>query len=249
MENTTLVVQGDLKEDTYKFYCRFYPSVNKIFSTWEGNEKSMRWKNIANLHSPSDFFIVSKKPERFGIYEINLERRVVGTLVAMEKVATKQCIILRGDEWYSNLDCVGNFMSDAPDRIHTTNVFFRKWEICPFHIGDHVLAGSTENLRLMFGRTMINMVTKKELGPKGKPMPAAAILGKSYMEAKFGQSSDWKGDFVKSFGMVPLERLKYYKVVSDDSGIVWYSNLESGKEFSSARDGTWERSISRMEDL
>lgn len=250
MDNTTFVVQGDLNEDTYRFYCRFYPSVPKVFSVWEDNKGNKEWKDNADIHGPSDFFIRSKKPERFGLYEIGLDRRVVGTLIGLEKVKTKYCVVLRGDEWYSNLAYVGEMMKSYPDRIHTTSMFFRKWETCPFHMGDHLLAGSTENLRLMFGRTMINMVTKNKLNPSGRPLPAAAILGRSYMEAKFVESSDWRGDFAKSFGIVSLDNLRYYKVVSDESGRVWYSNFgEEGKDFDPAKDGTWERSISKIEDL
>jgi len=84
----------------------------------------------------------------------------------------------------------------------------------------------------------------------GKPLAEAAILGRSYMDAKVGESSDWKRDFADIFGIIPLEKLKYYKVVSDESGRVWHSDFgEAGKGFDPAKDGTWERSISRMEDL
>ena len=248
MPDTTLLIQGPLMEDTYKFYCRFYPEIPKVFSTWEGNCKD--WREPSDKHSSGDFFLEVKKPERFGIYEVGLDRRVVGTLVGLEKVKTNYCVVLRGDEWYSNLDGLEKTMEADSDRIHTTSVFFRKWDVCPFHPGDHLLAGNTDNLRLMFGRTMINMVTRKRLDPSGRPLPAAAVLGRSYMEAKVGESSDWRGDFAKSFGIVPLEWLKYYKVVSDESGRVWYSNFgEKGKDFDPAKDGTWERSISDMKDL
>jgi hypothetical protein len=250
MKNTTLVIHGDISENTYEFYCTLYPEVPKIFSTWEENERKMKWRNEAGLHSSVDFFIRSERPERFGIYKMGLELRVVAALLGLERVDTKYCIMLRGDEWYSKLDFVEKILGEEPAKIYTTPVFFRKWEVCPFHIGDHVVAGSTENMRLMFGRTMINMVTKKALNSLGKPMPEAAILGRSYMDAKVGESSDWKRDFANVFGMIPLEKLKYYKVVSDESGMVWYSNFgEEEKDFDPAKDGTWERSISRMEDL
>lgn len=243
MDNVSLLIHGPLKEDTYKFYCRFYPEVPKIFSTWEGNEHDMNWKTESADFSSDVLLIKSKKPERFGLYEIGTDRRVVVTLIGLEKIKTNYCILLRGDEWYSNLECLKKYIEEDSDKIYTTNMFFRKWEVCQFHPGDHLLAGSTDNLRLMFGRTMINMVTKKKLNTTKTPLSPAAILGRSYMEAKIGESSDWKKDFAKSFEIVDLETFKYYKVVSDESGSVWYSNFDPNK------DGSWEKSIARMEDL
>lgn len=247
MPDTTLLIQGPLMEDTYKFYYRFYPEVPKVFSTWEGNRRGKGWYGKANLHSDGDIFLENKRPERFGIYSKDVELFVAGTLAGLGAVRTKYCIYLRGDEWYSNLDVFEKELNKKPEVIQSVSVFFKKWAACPFHPSEHVVAGKTELLRIMFGSSMINMVTKKKISPSDRPLPRISIVCKSYMDAMLGESSDWKGDFKHMFAIMQLERLKYYKVTSEESGRVWYSNFDD--PFDPKRDGTWERSISSMEEL
>ena len=227
MEDTTLLIQGSLKEDTYKFYCNFYPEIPKVFSTWEGNRMSNGWKGCPESHSDGDFFIESKIPNRLGILERRMELDVVSTLVGLKKVSTKFAIKLRGDEWYSNLCEVSRVIEEDQERkLHMAPIFLKKWDAWPFRMSDHILAGNTEDLMLMFETCLANIVTGEEIHPECWPLPSQCILAKGYFGKKMPGSKEPKEGFKRLFGTIDLERLRFYKISSDDGQEYWYSNFK-----------------------
>ena len=229
------MIQGSLKKDTYNFYKKFYSNTTKIFSTWVGDE-------LGFVENDQEV-VATDLPNRFGQYSRDLELRVISTLVGLERTQGEYVVVVRGDEWLSNLDHVFSLMERDPDRIFSIPVGFRSWSACPFDFGAHMVAGRREKVKLMFDRCLINMVVPRVLYEGKKPLSDASILAKGYMDAALGGSKNWKEDFRRLFGIVDLERLKYYKVVSDDSGRQWHSN------FDPHNDGSWERSIKSMEEL
>jgi hypothetical protein len=247
MEDITLVIQGRLLEDTYDFYCTMYPDTKKIFSTWDRNEQECGWKGVANRHSPNDIFLRNGKPNKFGYYHQDfhksIEYQLVSTIFGLNSVETRYAIKLRGDEWYSNLNLVADILKYDPERIHTGTVFFRKWSIWPYHPSDHLMAGKTENLKLMFDRCLLNILSGNNIHPSQWPLPSECVLGKSYMDAKIGDSKNPKEDFKKLFGIISMEMLKYYKITYNGMNRVWYSNFDPND------DGCWEKSISSMDEL
>ena len=68
----------------------------------------------------------------------------------MEKVKTKYVIKVRGDEYYSNVQYILNSIRVQPDKVHTSSIFFRAWQYAEYHISDHIIAGTTENILIMF---------------------------------------------------------------------------------------------------
>jgi hypothetical protein len=233
--NCSIIVQGKLKKDTYNFYKKIYKDVEVLFSTWD--EKSIDFAN------DDESVVRMKQPIKFSLYSRDLELKVVSTLAGLEPVKSEYVMVVRGDEWFSNLDHVFSLMEKSPEKIFGVPVFFRSWDACPFHFSTHMIAGRRENVKLMFDRCVINMVVARVLYEERRPLPDASILAKGYMDAVLGGSENWKEDFRRLFGIVDLERLKYYKVASDDSGRQWYSN------FDPHGDGSWERSIKSMEEL
>jgi hypothetical protein len=227
MGDTTLLIQGPLKEDTYRFYCSFYPEIPKVFSTWEGNGASNGWRPGPKLHSDGDFFIENKFPNRLGSLERRMELDVVATLVGLKRVRTKFVIRLRGDEWYSNLCLVSRAVEEDPKkRIHMAPIFLKKWEAWPFGMSDHILAGRTEDLALMFETCLSNIVTEEEIHPECWPLPSQCILAKGYFGKKMPDSKDPKEDFKRLFRTIDLDRLKFYKVSSHNGRESWYSNFK-----------------------
>ena len=238
MKDTTLVIQGKLTEETYRFYCLIYPGVKKVFSTWVGNESN--WANRADIHGPNDIFLRSKIPENHVSCEMNIDLQTISTLMGLRRVKTKYVIKLRGDEWYSNLEVVEKILKEDAQKIYTIPVFFRKWQTIPYHPSDHLMAGTTENMNMMFQNCLLNVLTKNDIG-LGYPFPES-ILAKSYMDEKIGQISDPKEDFKKLFGIIPIDLLRYYKVRVNGMNVTWYSNFDPSNDQSLG-------SISCIDDL
>jgi len=62
---------------------------------------------------------------------------------------TNYTIKMRSDEFYSNLTPFMESIRKSPEKITTGDVFFRNAKI-PFHPSDHLVGGTTENMRLVF---------------------------------------------------------------------------------------------------
>lgn len=240
MKEITLVIQGKISQDSYKFYCHFYPGVRKIFSTWVDNDKTMGWKIGKNMHGPEDLFIESVQPNNLGDHARNLQLQVVSTLTGLNLVKTKYAIKLRGDEWYSNL-CD---LDIDWQKIYTVPVFFRKWEIFPFHPSDHLMASKTDNLVGMFTSCLLDIITKKNLHADssycvgnncklhpGHRMTPECCLAKSYMDFKMQKKSIYtKDDFKNMFDIIPINDLMPYKICMNSKNKVWYSNFDPAND-------------------
>lgn len=226
MPDTTLLIQGPLMEDSYKFYCTFYPEIPKVFSTWEGNKKSCRWKGNATIHSKDDVLIENKPPNRIGFWDRKIELDVVSTLKGLGRVKTENVARLRGDEWYSNLDHAFEKFSHDCEKIITVPVFMKRWDAWPFRMSDHLLFGRLNDIQFMFDACLINIVKEEELFPECWPLPLQSILAMGYVMKKRKENEELKDGFKRLFGTIDLEKLKLYKVCSDDGRRVWYSNFE-----------------------
>lgn len=227
MKNTTLLIQGNLREGSYRFYCSMYPNTPKVFSTWKNNRVSCGWKGDYTLHGKNDILIESDFPNRIGYWDRRMELKILSTMRGLDHVKTEFAIKLRGDEWYSNLAHVEKIIEeDKEDRIFMTPVFLKKWEVWPFRMSDHLLAGKSSNIRLMFKSALVRMIYGEEMLAACWPLPYQSILAMSYLKEKMASCEDWKKCFVETFGIIELERLKFYKVNSEDGNTTWYSNFK-----------------------
>ncbi len=234
MKDITFLIQGSLKEDTYKFYCQFYPDIKKIFSTWKNNTFSNKWRGEYSLHSDDDLIIENEMPNRIGCWERRMELDLISTLSGLEKTKTKYMLKLRGDEWYQNLKSVVELCRDNDEKIFMTSSFIKKWDIWPFRINNHLMAGTTDNFKIMYESSMVNMVTRKELFENCWPLPYQSILALSYIKRKNIECIDLIKYFQELFEIVPLDPLKFYKINSDDGNQTWYSNFK--EKFKNIKD-------------
>lgn len=205
----TLVIQGRLTQESYDFYTDTYPNVKKIFSTWSDNKIS--------LSAESNQEIIRNDIPKIGFKRQNLNLQVFSTMMGMRQVQTKYAIKLRGDEKYSNLLDVLPAIESCEEKIYTVPVFFRKWNNHPFHMSDHLMAGLTCNLRLMFEESWDTIrhpeILKRHFRFRNS---AETIIGKSYLDAKTGAdlspNDESKVIFKKHFAVIPMELLSPYKV-------------------------------------
>lgn len=237
MKEVTIVVQGRISQDAYDFWIKNYKDYNVIISTWVDNKI-----NFSNIHN--NFKVVlSQIPAITG--DQNLNYQVVSTLNALECVRTKYAIKIRGDEYYSNLENVYNQIKFRPDLIFTSPIYFRHWNFAEYHISDHLIAGTTENLLLMFKETKHNFdtgklnVSKWILNGKfwkwGHTHCPEERLTKSYLNAKFPnqfEKIDGRILMKQSFSILDLEVLKPYKAKANIYKVEWRDNFIPERNYS-----------------
>lgn len=247
MKNTTLLIQGKLNEDTYRFYCHFYRNVPKVFSTWkkslvreewrewpfEHMEKKSEKKNDVLYVDKNNIVVENETPPRF--YERqNFDLQLISTVSGLRYVETEYVVKLRGDEWYSNLETAEEMVL-GQDKIFFAPIFFRSWKDFPFHIGDHLIWGKTPEIKTMFYSCLkailkdrVPVYDKLPEGFIADAFVAESMLGKCYLDSKEGRSisfEEGKAIFKKNFSLIPLDMLKLYKVRTNFLNANWYSNF------------------------
>jgi hypothetical protein len=220
----TLLIQGKLLDSTYKFYFENYNEFPIIISTWE---------DCTLIIDDSIQLIKSKYPDKFGNGNGNLQ--VHSTLIGLENVKTKYVLKLRGDEQYSNLQHAMQLLTKNDDKILTSPIFFRKWEVIKYHISDHLIIGKTENLLKMF-KTTYHKFNDANADKLYKKEPPESVLGKSYIEErelkKLTDDIDNTKLMIKYYDILDLDNYKPYKIVANCFKKVWIDNFIPEKELS-----------------
>ena len=194
MEDVTIIIQGRLDQECYDFYVSKYSNCPVIISTWTNTQT-----NFTNL--PSNFkVILSPLPLEGGAQ--NFHYQVVSTLNALEYVKTKYAIKMRGDEFWSFPENILEFVKKEPTKLHCSSVFFRPWQYCEYHMSDHIVAGTTENLLILFRASKYNFDNNRLNVSKWK------IDGKFH---KFVQTHSPEERLTKSY-LEMKEPTKFHKV-------------------------------------
>lgn len=145
MEDVTIIIQGRLLQETYDFAIRNYTNCPVIISTWVDNKIS--FKNL-----PNNFKIVlSQYPKDFG--DQNFHLQILSTLAGLQMVNTKYVIKMRGDEYWSNTHRIIESIKFNENKVWVSPIFFRAWQYAEYHISDHIIAGTTSNLDIMFSES------------------------------------------------------------------------------------------------
>lgn len=180
MKDVTLIIQGRITQETFDFYVKNYKGWNVIISTWVGLD-------IDYSTLPDSFsLLISKLPEKSGFQNLNYQ--VVSTLNALNKIKTPYVIKVRGDEQWSNLESVYKSIKLNPNKIWCSSVFFRHWSYTNYHASDHILAGTLENLLIMFQSTKYNfdneLIYYIKNGNKTMYWEPEIMLTRSYVKSK-----------------------------------------------------------------
>lgn len=148
MDDCTIIIQGKLEKESYDFYIKKYDNCKVIISTWVGTD-------IDFSDLPKNFkVIISPLPTESG--DQNLNYQIVSTLNALESVRTKYAIKVRGDEYWSYPENIYEAIKSAPEKLWSSSVFFRAWQYSEYHMSDHIIAGTTENLFILFNAARYN---------------------------------------------------------------------------------------------
>ena len=216
MKQVTLLIQGKILQSTYDFYYKSYPNIPIIVSTWENSDVT------CDINTT---LIKSKYPKDTGIQNKNLQ--IQSTIAGLSLVTTKYVIKLRGDEEYSNLKHAIDILLKNDDKILTSPVFFREWNMYPYHISDHILIGKTLNINKMFTEAAKNSVLGNDIYMH-YDIPEQALC-KFYIEnregVKLDNNSDNKKYMIKYFDIISLDNHIPYKIVANMQNKIWYNNF------------------------
>lgn len=231
MKNVTILLQGKILQDSVDFLVKNYPHANVVISTWFGTD--VDFSNLPETYN----VVLTKIPSEGGHQNINYQ--VLSTLKGLQFIKTDYVIKLRGDEYYSNLDYVAYEVAMNPNKIHCSPIFFRHWSFMEYHISDHIIAGTIENLKLMFESTKFNLdnglVYHIRDGQKFEFWEPEINLTRSYLMAK--EPKRWgiisSNDLmVNNFEILDIQRLHPYKIVANIFQREWTDGFIPERNFS-----------------
>lgn len=186
MKNCTLLIQGKINDECFNLWIKNYSDWNVVVSIWDNEDIKKykfpkKWKIVFNQYPKKRF-------ATFG----NFDYQIMTTINGLRNIETDWVIKARVDEYWSNLDIVYNMMLRNKNKIMSSSMFFREWGLYDFHPGDKILAGSKDNLYLMFN-IAYNIVNQNVLECK---VPET-FLGLGYLVGK--AEIDFNEQFIYSF--------------------------------------------------
>ena len=237
MEDCTIIIQGKIEQECYDFYKTKYRNCPVIISTWVDTK-------IDYSELPKNFkLLIAPPPIESGDQNINYQ--LVSTLNALDLVKTKYVIKMRGDEYWSYPENIYESIKLEPNKLHCSSVFFRAWQYCEYHMSDHIISGTTENLTTLFTATKHNWdagrlnVSKWKIdGEFTRYIHTHAPeerLTKSYLEAKAPdkfEKEDGRVLMIEHFSILDIDLLKPYKVKANLFKVEFKDNFIPEKNFS-----------------
>lgn len=237
MENVTILIQGKLEQESFDHYTLKYRNCPVIISTW--TDCKIDFSNL-----PKNFkLILAPLPSESGDQNINYQ--LISTLNGLDNVKTKYVIKMRGDEYWSYPENIYQSIKSAPEKLWSSSVFFRAWQYAEYHISDHIMAGTTENLLLLFKAAKFNYdnnrlnVSKWKVDGKFhkyvKTHAPEERLTKSYLEAKDPlrfEKVDGKFLMKEHFDILDINLLKPYKIKANLFKKQWKDDFIPERNFS-----------------
>lgn len=195
ISDLTILIQGRCEAEQLQLWIDNYSDWNVIVSTWDDYNLNLNFPNNWNI-------IKSEYPIRFCDMQ-NIDLQLVSTLNGLKEVQTDYVIKVRGDEFFSNLHLVYNKMKEVHPKVLVSSLFFRPLGLYLYHISDHFICSTTENVKLMFEKTY-DLLTNH-------------VRFNNAPESHFGFS------FICGKENWDLYRTDKYHLVNDDMMRKWYS--------------------------
>ena len=193
----TILIQGRLNRDCYDFYAKNYNKYNVVISTWSDTQFQIK-------NAPKNFTVLRiNKPSNPGNQNSNLQ--IQSTLNGLKYVNTKYVVKVRGDEYYSNIEDMIRLVIKEENKIYTSPIYFRHPKDGLYHISDHLIVATKENMFKMFSDiTYDNMV------------PIEVNLGVNFLkQVETDYNKEPLESMVKYFDIIDLNNHKPYMVTTN----------------------------------
>lgn len=143
INDLTILIQGRCEEKQLNLWIKNYSEWNVIISTWKEIDD--------NIIFPKNWKIIkSNYPPRY-YSAFNFDYHLESTIIGLNYVNTKYVLKLRADEYWSNIDVVYNKFKKDDTKVLCGSLFFRPLDtIYPFHISDHIICSTLDNMIKMF---------------------------------------------------------------------------------------------------
>ena len=231
MKNVTLIIQGKVSQETIDFYIKKYPKLKVVVSTWSKHDL-----DLSKL--PLSYKVVTQPlPKEPGFQNQNYQ--FISTLNGLHLSDTEYVIKIRGDEYFSNIEYIYDCITNTPQKIFCSPIFFRHWGFMKYHISDHIIAGKRENVLLMFESTkhkvdngMLFHVADGKVHTYWEP---EINLTRGYLMEKeknrFG-ILDGRNLMVDNFEILDIKKLEPYRIVANVFNTFWVDGFVPEHNFS-----------------
>jgi|TARA_B110000259_G_scaffold95494_1_gene110502 hypothetical protein len=231
MKNVTILLQGKILQETINFFVKHYPTQNVVISTWIGCKV-----DFSKL--PQSYNVILTKLPKDGGHQ-NINYQLLSTTNGLKYVTTDYVIKIRGDEYYSNIKYIATEIAMNPTKLHCSPIFFRHWDYMKYHISDHIIAGTTDNLKLMFSKTKLymdnSMIYHIREGNRYDFWEPEINLTRSYLMAKefdrWGKV-DGRQLMVDNFEILNIKELEPYNIVANIFKQKWTEGFIPERNFS-----------------
>lgn len=147
----TLVIQGPLNEVSLSNIGTYLNFVSKVVvSIWEDEwtEENPIYKRLYKETLSDPRIVIVRCPFSFqdAYNGQNMYLQACSSYAGVRAAETEYCIKTRSDESFGNLIPFIEGMSEHPDRLTTTNLFFGPDRIAKFHPSDHMVGGKKYSL-------------------------------------------------------------------------------------------------------
>lgn len=231
MKNVTLIIQGKVSQETLDFYIKKYPKLKVIVSTWLDHKL-----DLSKL--PDTYKVITQKLPREAGFQ-NQNYQFLSTLNGLRLSDTDYVIKIRGDEYFSNIEYIYDSITNTPQKIFCSPIFFRHWGFMQYHISDHIIAGTRDNLLLMFESTkhkvdndMLFHVADGSIHTYWEP---EINLTRGYLMEKeknrFG-IVDGRNLMVENFEILNIKKLEPYRIIANVFNTFWVDGFVPENNFS-----------------
>ena len=176
LNDVTIVLQGRTSEECFNLWLQNYSDYNVVISTWTDCAI-----DFSKIELPAKWRLIKTTyPYTRLSTDSNLDYQLITTLGGLYEARTKWVIKMRLDEYWSNMQAVYDKMLIDENKIVCGSMFFRPMiNQYPWHISDHIMGGTVDNMKLMFEKTLHNL----EIKLWDYPIPECH-LGLAYVMAK-----------------------------------------------------------------
>jgi hypothetical protein len=206
ISDLSIVIQGRFEEEQIKLWIENYSDWNVIISTWVDF-------NI-DVTFPTNWIVIKSEYPSKRLYKHcqNIDYQLLSTLAGLNEVKTKYVVKVRGDEYWGDMQTLFNKMKEDESRILCGSIFFRKLDLYAFHISDHIMCSTTDNIKFLFETTYKYVVN--DIWRYNVP---ESIMGFSYVAEReafdlndIGRYIDFPcGDYLKKyFQVIDVNKLK-----------------------------------------
>lgn len=163
--NFSIIIQGPLNENSISNIDIYKKYGEVIFVSW-AQEFEQSIQLIQKIKDNNIFLLLLPHP-RFTENSQNIALQVNSVLSGLKIANNDYVIKLRSDEKYSNLDALIEKLENS-NKIITSNIFFRKYRVYPWHISDHIIAGHKIKLLPIFQNCAEFCLNKRQWYLKNK---------------------------------------------------------------------------------